>query len=143
MRVNKYVLDANIWFSYFISKQENYLAFTIFENGLSVFYCNELLDEINRVTGYNRIKKYGIRSKAVIDFIKMTSIHHTLTYPIRNYIPSDKDDSYIVALALQTNSGFITTGDSHILSQKENLEARYRKLKIINKAEFEKMFPLQ
>jgi len=58
----------------------------------------------------------------VIDFIKMAAIRHELTYPIRSYIPGDKDDNYIVALALQTNSGFITSGDSHILSQKEKLE---------------------
>ena len=140
MRVKKYVLDANIWFSYFISKQENYLATIIFENGLSIFYCDELLDEINRVAGYNRIKKYGIRSKAVVDFIKMAGFHHTLLYPIPNNIPEDKDDNYIVALALQTNSGFITSGDSHILSQKVKLERKYKKLKIISKAEFEEKF---
>ena len=71
----------------------------------------------------------------------MTSIHHTLTYPIRNCIPGDKDDNYIVALALQTNSGFISSGDSHILSQKIKLENKYKKLKIIGKAEFEEKFP--
>ena len=46
---------------------------------------------------YNRILKYGIRSKAVIDFIKMSAVPHALTYPLRSYIPGDKDDNYIVA----------------------------------------------
>ena len=63
-----------------------------------------------------------------------------LTYPIKNYIPGDEKDNYIVALALQTNSGFISSGDKHILSQKENLETRFKKLRILTKAEFQKMF---
>ena len=140
MRVKKYVFDANIWFSYFISKQENHLATIIFENDLTVFYCDELLEEITRVASYTRIKKYNIRSKAIIDFIKMSAVSFNLSYPISNYIPGDKDDNYIVALALQTNSGFITSGDSHILSQKTKLEKKYQKLKIITKAEFEERF---
>jgi len=56
MRVKKYVLDANIWFSYFISKQEKILAAIILQNDLSIFYCNELIEEIARVAGYSRIK---------------------------------------------------------------------------------------
>ena len=63
-----------------------------------------------------------------------------LTQPIKSYIPDDEDDNYIVALALQTNSGFITSGDKHILSQKSFLETKYKKLKILTKSEFEKMF---
>ncbi len=32
MRVKRYVLDANIWFSYFISQQEKHLASIILEH---------------------------------------------------------------------------------------------------------------
>ena len=142
MRVKKYVLDANIWFSYFISKQENLLASIIFENSLTVFYCDELIIEVKRVATYKRIQKYNIEASVVSAFIKMAAIHFSLTYPIKNYIPDDEDDNYIVALALQTNSGFITTGDSHILSQKDTLEQKHSKLKIITKAEFEEKFSL-
>jgi predicted nucleic acid-binding protein len=63
-----------------------------------------------------------------------------LTYPIKRYIPKDQDDDYLVALALQTNSGFITSGDSDILLEKANLERKFKKLKILTKAEFEEKF---
>ncbi len=140
MRIKRYVLDANIWFSYFISKQENNLATIILENGLTIFYCNELIDEIKRVATYKRIQKYSIEASTIVSFIKLAAIHFSLIYPIKNYIPDDENDNYIIALALQTNSGFITSGDSHILSQKQTLEERHSKLKIITKAEFEKKF---
>jgi predicted nucleic acid-binding protein len=45
----------------------------------------------------------------------------TIAYPVKNYIPDDTDDNYIIALALQSNSKFVVSGDSHILSQKKNL----------------------
>jgi hypothetical protein len=41
---------------------------------------------------------------------------------------------------LQTNSGFVTSGDKNILDEKENLEKKYSKLKILTKAEFESRF---
>ncbi len=140
MRVKKYVLDANIWFSYFITQQEKHLAAIIYENELTIFYCDELLEEIKRVATYRRIQKYLIDVTSIVKFVKLSAIHFTLTYPIKNYIPDDENDNYIVALALQTNSGFITSGDSHILSQKQELEKKYSKLKILTKAAFEDRF---
>jgi len=65
---------------------------------------------------------------------------YTLAYPIKRYIPTDIDDDYLIALALQTSSGFITSGDRNILSEKARLEKKFKKLKILTKAEFEEMF---
>ena len=71
-----------------------------------------------------------------------SGIPFTLIYPIKEYIPGDADDNYILALALQTNSGYVTSGDKHILSEKQVLEKKHSKLKIIAKSEFEKKFPI-
>jgi hypothetical protein len=46
----------------------------------------------------------------------------------------------LIALALQTSSGFITSGDRNILWKKVALEKKFKKLKILTKAEFEGMF---
>jgi uncharacterized protein len=88
------------------------------------------------------LQKYKINVQRAVAALKEITTHFTLSYPFREYIPQDPDDNYIIALALQTNSGFVTSGDAHILSQKRFLESRFRKLKIISKAEFEKMFPI-
>ena len=61
-------------------------------------------------------------------------------YPIKRYVPADENDDYLIALALQTSSGFITSGDDDILSEKANLEKKYKKLIILTKKEFEEMF---
>ena len=72
--------------------------------------------------------------------VKTATTYYELSYPIKRYIPEDKADDYLIALALQTSSGFVTTGDNHILLEKEILEKKYKKLKILTMAEFEEMF---
>ncbi len=55
--------------------------------------------------------------------------HYNLTYPIKRYVPADVNDDFLIALALQTSSGFITSGDDDILSEKANLERKFKNLK--------------
>jgi putative PIN family toxin of toxin-antitoxin system len=140
MRVNRFVLDANIWVSYLITEAEQKLIDIIVDNDLVVFRCEELLEEIARVLNYSRLKKYNVDIPYALRIVRKATAPCKLIYPIKRYIPSDKDDDYLVALALQTSSGFITSGDSNILEEKTRLEKKFKKLKIITKAEFEKKF---
>lgn len=140
MRVNRFVLDANIWVSYLITETEQKLINIISDNDLIVFRCDELLVEIARVLTYSRLKKYNVDIPYAIRVVRKATAPYELTYPIKRYIPTDKDDDYLIALALQTSSGFITSGDKNILSEKVTLEKKFKKLKILTKAEFEAVF---
>ncbi len=142
MRINRFVLANNIWIGYFITNSHQRVIDIIDLYGIAIFTFDELLDEFVNVLNYKHLLKYKVNIPRAVNLLKEITTHFTLAYPIKNSIPDDIDDNYIVALALQTNSGFVTSGDAHILSQKENLEARYRKLKIISKSEFESMFPI-
>ena len=142
MRINRFVLDNNIWISYFITNNQQQIIDIIDLYEIAVFSSDELIDVFTAVLKYERLKKYNVNIPKAVKLLKAITTHFTITYPLKNYIPEDANDNYVIALALQTNSGFVTSGDSHILSQKDNLEARYRRLTIINKAEFENMFPL-
>jgi putative PIN family toxin of toxin-antitoxin system len=140
MRANRFVLDANIWVSYLITETEQHLIDIIADNDLTVFRCEELLAEVVRVLQYPRLVKYDVNVSYALRMIKGATAPYEITYPIKRYIPSDKDDDYLIALALQTSSGFITSGDKNILSEKANLEKKFKKLKILTKREFEDMF---
>ncbi len=142
MRINRFVLDNNIWISYFITNQQQKIIDIISLYEIDIFCCDELVAEFNAVLNYDHIRKYRVNVSKSIKLLNEITTHFTISYPIKNYIPDDEKDNYIIALALQTNSGFVTTGDTHILSQKIILESRYKKLKIINKSQFEHMFPL-
>ena len=136
--LSSFYKEANVWISYIITQTQNKLLDQVAEGNLTIFICDELLVELKRVFKYPQLEKYKIDIPAVIKFITDISVTHSLAYPIKRYIVDDHDDDYIVALALQTNSGFITSGDRHILSAKAKLEAKYKKLKILSKAEFER-----
>jgi uncharacterized protein len=116
MRNKKFVLDANIWVSYFLSNNLFVLISAISINKITVFYCAELLIEIERVLNYPHLKKREVNIKKALKFIQDIGTKTELIYPIKNYIPDDNDDSYVIALALQQNAGFVTSGDRHILS---------------------------
>jgi putative PIN family toxin of toxin-antitoxin system len=139
MRVNKFVLDTNVYISYFINQKQNDLFNIIKNNNIIIYSCDELFIELIRVFNYEHLKPYKVNVTNAIKSIKAISIYTKLNYPIKNYIPNDNADNYIIALALQTNSGFVTSGDKHILSQKSSLENKFKKLKIITKSQFEKM----
>ncbi len=140
MRVNRFVLDANIWISYLITETEQRLINIIVDNDLVIFRCDELLVEISRVLNYSHLKKYNIDIPYALRIVRKATAPYKLAYPIKRYIPTDKDDDYLIALALQTSFGFITSGDRNILDEKASLEKKFKKIKIITKAEFEKKF---
>ena len=140
MRINKFVLDNNIWVSYFITKKDQKLLEIIERYELTVFSCDELVQELRTVLNYPHLKKFDVNVSEAVRVLRRATINFKITYPIKRYVPLDENDDYLIALALQTSSGFITSGDSDILSEKANLEKKYKKLKILTKAEFEKTF---
>ena len=140
MRKDRFVLDTNIWVSYFITQTEQKLVDIINYNDLVIFSCKELFEELERVLNHSHLNKFGINIKNTLKIVRNISVIYKIEYPIRRYIPEDQDDDYLIALALQTNSGFISSGDKHIFLEKSNLEKKYKNLKILTKGEFEKMF---
>jgi len=140
MRNKRFVLDANIFLSHFINGTDAMLASYIVLNNLEVLSCKELTDELLRIIKYKHLAKYKLDAKLLKLFMNNFTTFKTIKYPIKNYIPEDADDNYLIALALQNSAGFITSGDKHILSNKLLLEKKYKKLKIITKLEFENMF---
>ena len=84
--------------------------------------------------------KFKIDIRHAVKYVTTIGTNYALAYPIKRFIPQDENDDYLIALALQTSSGYITSGDDDILSEKKNLEKKYKKLKILTKAEFERMF---
>jgi uncharacterized protein len=142
MRVNRFVLDNNIWISYFITGGQQTIIDVIDSYEIAVFSCDELVNEFTSVLQYEHLKKYRINISRAVSILQEITTHFNLEYPLKNYIPGDEKDNYVIALALQTNAGFVTSGDHHILGEKAKLESRFKKLQIITKAEFEGMFPI-
>lgn len=98
------------------------------------------MTEISRVLKYAHLLKYNVNVSYALKLVKALTVHFEITYPIKRLIAADENDDYLIALALQTSAGFLTSGDNDILREKETLERKYKKLKILTKIEFEAMF---
>jgi putative PIN family toxin of toxin-antitoxin system len=92
MRVKRFVLDTNIWISYLITRREQDLLRAKVAHKLSLFICDELLTEFQRVLDYLQVKKYGINNRDAISFVKSFTIHFELQSPIKEYLPGDQND---------------------------------------------------
>lgn len=100
MRSKKFVLDANIWVSYFITNNLLPLLQPVSLNKIQLVYSIELLREVERVLQYPHLQKFNININMALNVIKQIGTFAEITYPIKQYIPEDKDDNYIIALAL-------------------------------------------
>ena len=68
------------------------------------------------------------------NFVKLRNDKSPLVCPCCHsaVLRSSTKESFI------SDAGYITSGDKHILSEKERLETRDKKLKILTKSEFER-----
>lgn len=78
MRVNKFVLDTNIYISYFITKKEHILFNIIKENKVAIFTCEELFVELRRVLKYPHLSKYEIDIHQAIVAVKSVTIYRNI-----------------------------------------------------------------
>jgi uncharacterized protein len=125
MRSDRFVLDNNVRIGYFISKRITQLLEIINKHELTIFSCDELINELKNVLNYPHLKKFNINITEAVKILRSVTVHYSLIYPIKRCVPADVNDDYLVALALQTSSGFITSGDDDILSEKANLERKF------------------
>jgi uncharacterized protein len=140
MRNKKFVLDTNILISYFITNNVFNLIEYIKFNKLIILSSSELYTELERIVSYDSMKKHEIDFFKIKLFLDAFTLKIEIDYPIKNLIPDDENDNFLIALATQNNAGYVVSGDKHILVQKAILEAKYKKLKILNKLEFLEMY---
>ena len=112
------VLDANIWFSIFISGNYDWLIKEAEQNKIEIFSCSDLEIELNRVLHYPKSKKWIGNSSDEYIFIQK-EISRTIEIKHNFKDCRDPDDNYIIDLFLQSKSDFFVTGDKDILALKQ------------------------
>ncbi len=75
MRINRYVLDNNIWVSYFITNRQQKIMDIINRNRLIIFSCDELIAEFTAVLKYEHIQKYKVNIPRPVDLLKEITTH--------------------------------------------------------------------
>ena len=130
---NRFILDTNIWISYFLNGTLDHFFNQALKKKLKIFTSDALIDELKEVIERRKISKYLIApSKEYIDFHKnsCTRIKHVKTF--YQGLP-DADDNFLIDLALEAKASFIVTGDKKLLEVKRVLGVQFISLNSFEK----------
>ena len=114
-KVNRIVIDTNLWISFLITNDYKKLDEIIFSrNGILVF-SQELLDEFIEVAKRPKFRR----------FFSLTDLEEILEtiYEYANFVKveakidicRDKKDNFLLSLSIDGNANFLLTGDNDLL----------------------------
>lgn len=132
-KLKRFVLDTNVWISYAINGELEWLTHYIVQNKLLIYASPLLLAEIKKVFQYARVKKLLNASPAVYMSAIISIVLLKEDIPVAINSP-DPDDDYVFELAISNNTKAIVCGDKPLL----NWEAS--PIKVISKKEFEMLY---
>lgn len=132
-KLKRFVLDTNVWISYAINGELEWLAHYIVQNKLLIYASPLLLAEIKKVLQYARVKKLLNASVASYMNIITSLVLMKEDIPVTINSP-DPDDDYIFALAISNKAKAIVCGDKPLLNWKAS------PVKVISKKDLEMLY---
>lgn len=133
MRNGKIILDTNIWVSYVIGRKLDEIAKIILDSNLTVFFCNELEEELEDVLAREKfLKLLEYAPDVYLAFIRNLTVRIPILCEF-NDCP-DKKDNFLFDLAIQSHAEFLVTGDKLLL------EIKVENLKVISFKQFRQLF---
>ncbi|WP_310379720.1 putative toxin-antitoxin system toxin component, PIN family [Flavobacterium sp.] len=117
-KVDRIILDTNLWISFLISKDLSRLDAIIFEKKAVLVFSKELLDEFLEVTKRPKFRKFF--SKIDIENILETIDEYADFVIIKSKITICRDpkDNFLLSLAKDGKVDFLLTGDNDLLDIK-------------------------
>jgi putative PIN family toxin of toxin-antitoxin system len=132
-KIKRFVLDTNVWISYCINSELEWLAKYIIQNRLIVYASPLLISEIRKVFNYPKVKKLLSESPSFYINIILTLVLVKEDVEIIVQSP-DPNDDFLINLAKEVNAKAIVCGDKELLNWKKS------PVKLISKKEFERLY---
>lgn len=132
-KFKRFVLDTNVWISYCINSELEWLAKYIIQNRLIVYASPLLISEIRKVFSYPKVKKLLSESPSFYINIILTLVLVKEDVEIVVQSP-DPNDDFLINLAKEVNAKAIVCGDKELLNWKKS------PVKLISKKEFERLY---
>ena len=112
----KIILDSNIWISFLIGHQTEWMKRILTDFRFDVYVCNELLDEINDVVSRPKIQSH-VNDDDLEDFFRviyafchLAKIEAKTESDIR-----DPKDLYLLSFAESIGADYIVSGDADLI----------------------------
>ncbi len=121
----KIILDCNIWISFLIGHQAEWMSQLLKDTRFEVCVCDELLNEIHDVCARPKIRsrindeELDDFSRIIYAFCQVAKIEGEAQSDIR-----DPKDLYLLSLAETVGADFIVSGDADLLALQQHKATR-------------------
>lgn len=125
----KIILDCNIWISFLIGHQAQWVQRILTHKRFDVYVCDELLEEIHSVSSRDKIRTRVSNEelddffRIIYAFCRIVKIDHKAQSVIR-----DPKDLYLLSLAESVGADFIVSGDADLLDLQQHKHTKMLKL---------------
>jgi len=130
-RAVKDIIDTNILISYLIGKELQGFKSYIVSEKIKIVITDQLIEEIKLVTARQKLKKYFDQGSVSEFLALLLLISKKVKVKKIESLCRDPKDDFLLALAKQSKSDFLITGDKDLLELKV-----YGKTKILRAKDF-------
>ncbi len=111
----KVIFDVNIWLSFTIGKQLSILQDVLLHRAVTVYVCEELIEEYAKVVQKPKLKKYLTQERIAETIRLMEQTTKFVKIKSKVVLSRDSKDDYLLALAKDSKADFLITGDKDLL----------------------------
>jgi len=121
----KIIVDTNLWISFLIGKRLSLLKKLLTNLDITVYVCDELIQEFKDVSQRGKIRKY-ISEQDIWDTLKIMDAYcHFVSIKAKAQSSiRDAKDLYLLSLAETVHADYILTGDKDLLVLEAHLQTR-------------------
>jgi len=130
-RAVKVIIDTNILISYLIGKELQGFKSYIVSEKIKIVITDQLIEEIKLVTARQKLKKYFDQGSVSEFLALLLLISKKVKVKKIESLCRDPKDDFLLALAKESKSDFLITGDKDLLELKV-----YGKTKILRAKDF-------
>ena len=109
------IIDTNIWISFLISDKYQKLDKVLSHPKTTILFSIELLDEINRVATFPKLKKYFSLNAVEEMLLSLEDYVELVKVKSKVEICRDPADNFLLALSKDGEANFLITGDQDLL----------------------------
>jgi putative PIN family toxin of toxin-antitoxin system len=119
MKSKKVILDTNLWISFLISKQFDFIDDLLLKGKFKLIFSKELIEEFLTVAKRPKFEKYFSESNITV-LLRLFDKYGKLV-EVSSQIKSCRDskDNFLLNLAVDSKAGFLVTGDDDLLVLKK------------------------
>ena len=126
------ILDTNLWISYLISKRLRKIDALFEENGVTLIFSDELMEEFLEVAQRPKFGKY-FTSADLENLLALFDVYGEWVQVVSSVdLCRDAKDNFLLALAKDAKADYLITGDQDLLIIK-----KFEDTDILTYAEFE------